>query len=147
MARGYSMATRAATAASTRERIVDAARELLLAGDFAAVTMDEVARRAGVARATVYQHVSSKVGLVGAVVDDGEDRSGVTGLAGTVDAAAAGDLVRTVVKAWTRRWATDPEVTRTAQALARLQPELHELLGRHDASRLAVPDHRGGPAG
>lgn len=43
-----------------RERLIDAARELALEGGYAAVTMHEVADRAGVARATVYRYFATK---------------------------------------------------------------------------------------
>ncbi|MBA9007802.1 TetR/AcrR family transcriptional regulator [Thermomonospora cellulosilytica] len=43
-----------------RTRLIDAARELALAGGYAAVTMHDVADRAGVARATVYRYFATK---------------------------------------------------------------------------------------
>lgn len=43
-----------------RARLLDAARELALQGGYAAVTMHDVADRAGVARATVYRYFATK---------------------------------------------------------------------------------------
>ncbi|TDE16955.1 TetR/AcrR family transcriptional regulator [Actinomadura sp. 6K520] len=43
-----------------RERLIDSARELALEGGYAAVTMHDVADRAGVARATVYRYFATK---------------------------------------------------------------------------------------
>ncbi|SEF93239.1 DNA-binding transcriptional regulator, AcrR family [Thermomonospora echinospora] len=43
-----------------RARLIDAARELALQGGYAAVTMHDVADRAGVARATVYRYFATK---------------------------------------------------------------------------------------
>lgn len=43
-----------------RDRLIDAAWELARAGGYPAVTMHEVADRAGVARATVYRYFASK---------------------------------------------------------------------------------------
>ena len=50
-----------------RERILDAARELVADRGFDAVTMSEIAARAGVARATVFNHFGSKHALVEAI--------------------------------------------------------------------------------
>jgi len=50
----------AARLADTRRSILDAARDLVSEGGFAAVQMAEVARRAGVATGTLYRYFSSK---------------------------------------------------------------------------------------
>ena len=58
----------------TAHRILDAARRLLLAGGFAAVTLEGVALEAGEDRATITRHFGSKAGLLHALFDDlGED--------------------------------------------------------------------------
>jgi AcrR family transcriptional regulator len=50
-----------------RASILDAARSIFSERPFDAVTMAEVAERAGVARATVFNHFSSKRGLIDAI--------------------------------------------------------------------------------
>jgi AcrR family transcriptional regulator len=50
------------------ERILDAAGELLLTFGYRRVTVDDVARRAGVGKGTVYLHWSSKLELFAAVL-------------------------------------------------------------------------------
>jgi AcrR family transcriptional regulator len=52
-----------------RARILDAAAALFAARGFEAVTMSEVARAAGVARATVFNHFGSKRALVEAITE------------------------------------------------------------------------------
>lgn len=52
-----------------RARILDAARALIATAGSAA-TMDDIARRAGVAVGTLYRHFPAKEDLVDAVVDD-----------------------------------------------------------------------------
>lgn len=56
-----------------RERILDAARHLV-ASDGAAVSMDSVARTAGVAVGTLYRHFTTKQDLVAAVVTESLER-------------------------------------------------------------------------
>ena len=49
--------------------MLEAVRSLLEEGTFHETTVEEVAARAGVARATLYQHFGSRVGLVDAICD------------------------------------------------------------------------------
>ena len=57
--------------------ILRGARRAFLAGGFGAVSMDAIAREAGVSKATVYAHFGSKEDLFGAVVADvAEERFG-----------------------------------------------------------------------
>jgi TetR/AcrR family transcriptional regulator, mexJK operon transcriptional repressor len=50
------------------ESILAAAKQAFLAGGFGAVSMDVIAREAGVSKATVYAHFGSKEELFGAVI-------------------------------------------------------------------------------
>lgn len=56
-------------AASTRERILGAARTLLEERGFQGFSLEEVGRAAGVTRQTVYRHFASRVGLLEGLVD------------------------------------------------------------------------------
>ena len=53
----------------TRDKIVAAVREMLAEGSFHEATVEQVADRAGVSRATVYQHFASRLELVDTVCD------------------------------------------------------------------------------
>jgi AcrR family transcriptional regulator len=57
--RKYDMSKRAATVARTRQRIVDATRELHSEQGIAATSWDDIAARAGVGVGTVYRHFPS----------------------------------------------------------------------------------------
>ena len=54
----------------TRERVVSAARALFDERGFAETTIQDVADRAGVGKATVYYYIESKDQLLGLVIDD-----------------------------------------------------------------------------
>jgi len=60
-------APRRQTSRRTRDRIMGAVRELLEEGAFHQSTVEEVASRAGVSRASLYQHFGSRLGLVDAM--------------------------------------------------------------------------------
>ncbi len=55
----------------TRERILDAARRLLLEGVYSQVTMEEIAREAGVAYQTLYAVFRTKLRVAEAIVEAG----------------------------------------------------------------------------
>jgi len=67
--RSYTSIERQRTVEAGRERIVDAARELLEDDEAEGFSIDAVARRAGVARMTVYNQFESKAGLLEALFD------------------------------------------------------------------------------
>src|SRR5438874_2088153 len=56
-------------APESRQRVMKAVRELLREGAFHESTVEQVATRAGVSRATVYQQFGSRLGLVDAICD------------------------------------------------------------------------------
>ncbi len=73
----YHSPLRAEQAAETRRRILDAARDLDAEVGFTAATVSEIARRAGVAPATVYGNFESKPGLVAAMIGELEKAAGM----------------------------------------------------------------------
>jgi AcrR family transcriptional regulator len=69
--RPYNTALRQEQANTTRMRIIATARRLLVAGTYSAVTMNEIAKEAGVAHQTVYAIFGTKLRLAQAMVDQG----------------------------------------------------------------------------
>lgn len=136
--RPYRMGTRTSAVAQGRARVAAAARELFADRGFHRVSLDEVARRADVARATVYHQFGSKIGLLEAVVRDFEQRAGLEALAELVETAPPDRLIRAVVTAGCDYWATDPMLARQVIAFATTDAEAAHLLTRHDAGRLRL---------
>ncbi|MFD9033230.1 TetR/AcrR family transcriptional regulator [Streptomyces sp. NPDC059567] len=66
--------TERADAARNRLRILDAARRLLAADGFADLSLDAVAKEAGVGVGTVYRRFHNRPGLVYALIEDNETR-------------------------------------------------------------------------
>jgi AcrR family transcriptional regulator len=64
------MASRAEQRRATRAALADAALDLFDADGYAAVTMEDIARRAGVSRPTAFRHFGSKAETVVAVQDE-----------------------------------------------------------------------------
>ena len=118
------MKARADTVEETRRKVLEAAREAILAGPTPAVSMGDVARRAGVARSTLYSTYGSLAGLVGAVSVDAQMRAGfdrVLELFNLPDAAEA--MIRALPEG-AHMYGSDYEMTRRVRVLARLDPEV-----------------------
>jgi AcrR family transcriptional regulator len=67
--RSYNPVERQRSVETGRERILEAARDLLEDDDAEGFSIDAVARRAGVARMTIYNQFDSKAGLLEALFD------------------------------------------------------------------------------
>ncbi len=67
--RGYHSPRRAEQAATTRRSVLQAARELFVSGGYAATTVADIAKRAGVSLDTVYATVGRKPALLREVVE------------------------------------------------------------------------------
>ena len=122
--RPYRSPGREASAAETRARILAAARALLSEGEVAGFTVEAVAARADVARATVYNQFGSKRGLVEALSDDLAGRGGMGRLHEAVNAGDPRQGVRRLIEVFTDFWASDPQVIRRLRALTLIDPEL-----------------------
>src|SRR6266852_2915173 len=69
--RTYNGALRREQAQITRSRILDAARRLLTSGTYSSVTMEDIAREAGVAYQTVYGIFGTKLRLAQGLIEVG----------------------------------------------------------------------------
>jgi TetR/AcrR family transcriptional regulator len=68
----------AAAAVSTRDAVFDSAATLFAKGGFDGVSVDDIARDAGVNKAMIYYHFADKIALYRAVLADGLSRMGAT---------------------------------------------------------------------
>src|SRR4051794_24264175 len=136
--RPYNLGARTVSVAETREKVIGAARQLFAEAGFHRVSLDVIARRADVARATVYHQFGSKLGVLGAVVQDYERRAGLAALAELIETGPVPTLVRDVVTAGCTYWSTDPALARSIVAFAVTDPQAADLLAGHDAGRLRL---------
>jgi len=67
--RPYAMTSRAASTASTRDRIAREAAALFLVDDYDDVTLAKIAKASGVSHQTVLNHFENKEGVVGAAAE------------------------------------------------------------------------------
>jgi AcrR family transcriptional regulator len=134
--RPYQLGRRQADIDEGRRRILDAARDLLAGSThYAEFTIDAVAKRADVARATVYYQFGSKTGLLEALCDSLAERGGMTELAHAFTAPDPDDALRLLATAFARFWGTDRLVMRRLRALATLDPDVATVIAARDDRR------------
>src|SRR5918911_4824363 len=126
--RDYRLGRRAEAIEQTRQRILAAARELLVRDDYRSTSVDEVARVADVARATVYYQFGSKAGLLEAVVADIERRAGQAAVVDAVQLADPVDALRQAFLTGCRFWAAEHALVRRLTGLAAVDSEIKRVL-------------------
>jgi AcrR family transcriptional regulator len=85
--RRYNSQKREQGAEQTRLRVLEAARSLLLEESYPDISVDQIAEKSGVARATIYLQFGSKLGVLQALVEY-IDAIGLKDLFGAMDSAA-----------------------------------------------------------
>ena len=141
--RPYNSSQRREAAEATRERIVAAAHALLADPvGVSAFKVDAVARRAGVARMTVYNQFGAKDAVLEALFDALAARGGIHGVEGMEKAMGQPDPLdglRIMFDVLARYYSNDRTVKRRLHALAALQPDVaRALAGREDRRRRGI---------
>ena len=144
--RAYRNEARTAAAEQTGERIVAAARTLLIGGaNLPVFSLDGVAKQAGVTRLTVYNRFASKQGLLEAVFDDIAQRGGLfAGLPAVFDEPDPRLALRRAVAVFCRFWSQHGTLLPKFGAVAKLDDEIAASLRqrterrRHTMSALAA---------
>lgn len=106
--------------------MVAAVRELLREGVFHETTVEQVAARAGVSRATVYQQFGSRMGLVDAICE-GLDLTAVT----------AADTIDTLLERSVKFWASEETLLGQLYGAVALDPAAREFVARQTRDRHA----------
>lgn len=122
----YEQRLRAQTADETRRRILEATYERLREAPSQPVSVDRVARMAGVARSTVYLIFGSRAGLFDALGDDLFRRGPYERLLEAVRLPDARESLRCGFQAATEMFAADRDVARALYSMAQLD---HEAVG------------------
>ncbi|MGZ6707659.1 MAG: TetR/AcrR family transcriptional regulator [Solirubrobacteraceae bacterium] len=126
---------RQARTQQTRERITAAVRELLAEGAFHESSVEQVADRAGLSRATLYQHFRSRTELVDAICDTFDVNPALQALRETVvlpdaDAALAQTIAHSVAF-----WSSEDAVLAQLYGAVALDETARELVARQREDR------------
>jgi AcrR family transcriptional regulator len=133
--RAYRVPRRSQRAQDTRQKIMAAVRELLAEGTFHEATVGEVADRAGIARATLYQHFRSRLDLVDAICDTFDANPELVRIRSVVaqpDADAA--LLETIARC-VGFWSSEDAILEQIYGVAAIDPAARDLVERQRADR------------
>jgi AcrR family transcriptional regulator len=136
--RTYQLGKRQAQIDEIRQRVILAARSLL--GDvsaYSAFTIDTVAARADVARATIYYQFDSKVGLLEAVCDSLAEDGQMSELSSAFMNPDPVHALEIFVDRFGQFWNSDRAVMRRLRALAALDPDVGAVINARDERRRA----------
>ncbi len=122
----------------TRERIVAAVRELLEEGGFHEATVEEVAARAGVSRATLYQHFGSRLGLVDAICETFARSQELQSLKRSAELPDPVRALDEVIIDCARFWARQEAVLAPLYGVASVDPAAAGLVERQRRDRRRV---------
>ena len=134
-ARTYRARRRPERSRATRDRIVGAVRELLEEGSFHESTVDAVADRAGIARATLYQHFGSRLELVDAICDSFAVNPALLGVREAVELDDPDAALRETISSSVRFWASEDAVLGQLYGVAAIDPAAQDLVDRQRADR------------
>jgi AcrR family transcriptional regulator len=118
--RTYEQRARAQEAERTRMRIIEAVLERLQEAPAERVSIDRIARMAGVARSTVYAIFGSRSGLFDALGRELADRSGYAKLLDAKHQPDARDHLRAGFRAATEMFAANRDTYRALRSMAQL---------------------------
>jgi AcrR family transcriptional regulator len=121
--RAYEQTARAESAAETRRHILDGVYGCLRQEPSTPPSVGEIARRAGVARSTVYLAFGSRAGLFDAFAEDLWERSGMPNLREAVNVPDAREAILGGIRAGVDIFAADRDVFNALFAMSRLDPD------------------------
>jgi AcrR family transcriptional regulator len=134
--RPYRLGQRQAASGQTRTRILTEARELLISPEgYAHFSIDAIARRADVARMTVYHQFGSKKGLLEALCDTLASFGGMQQLAKAFQNPEPLEGLDEYIAVFGRFWEADRLLMRRLRGLAMLDPDFEQVIRGRDEWR------------
>jgi AcrR family transcriptional regulator len=119
----------------TRARIMDATRALLDEGEFHKTSVEDVAERAGVSRATVYQHFPSRLELVDAICDTFAENPALLALRDTVALPDPAQALDETIANTVRFWSSEDKVLQQLYGATAIDPAARDLVERQLSDR------------
>jgi AcrR family transcriptional regulator len=134
--RPYQLGKRQDQIDESRQRVIDAARALLAeATSYSSFTVDAVAKKADVARATVYYQFESKTGLLEALCDALAEAGQMSDLASAFMEPDPVEAVSRFIDCFGRFWEVDRLTMRRLRSLAALEPDVGLVISARDERR------------
>jgi AcrR family transcriptional regulator len=112
-----------------------AVRELLTEGRFHSSTVEEVADRAGISRATLYQHFRSRLELVDAMCETFDANPALLTLRGVVELAEADASLDETIANTVQFWSSEDAILQQLYGVVAIEPAAKDLVDRQYADR------------
>src|SRR5712692_5354153 len=131
----YRPGRRREPARQTRAAIMSAVRELLSQGSFQEATAEQIAERAGVSRATLYQHFRSRMGLIDAICETLDENPEFVAMMAALELEDSVESLRGVLIGSVRFLASEEGLHRHLYGLAEVDPAAAEFVARQAVER------------
>jgi AcrR family transcriptional regulator len=138
--RVYRQRRRAETTARTRAQIMEAVRGLLEQGTFHEASVEEIARAAGVGRATLYQHFGSRLGLVEAICGTLAGNPSMVAIQASPDIGDPRESLTQMIRQGIRFWDSEEPLHRHLYGLAEIDDSAADFVRRQTTDRRSVVD-------
>lgn len=127
----------------SRDKVLEAAEELILAGGFAQATVSELADKADVSRATVFSRFGSKLGVLEALSVRCSGGPQMRAIRAAVTIQDPAEAVHAVIAAGCEHWELQGHILLTLKAVAELEPGVIALIDdqrrdQHDSMETVV---------
>ena len=114
---------------------MEATRALLDEGSFHESTVEEVGERAGVSRATVYQHFPSRLELVDAICDTFAENPALLAVREAVDAPDVEEALGKTISNTVRFWSSEDAILKQLYGATAIDPASRDLVERQLGDR------------
>ncbi|HWJ82445.1 MAG TPA: TetR/AcrR family transcriptional regulator [Nocardioides sp.] len=113
---------------ATQARAVAATRKLLLSGEpYTSLSMAQIARAAGLARATLYVHFEDKRDIIAKIAEEIVEQRFALGAEALAEATIDRDTVGAIVADMTDRWVSDAPLLAAIVALAEEDEDVRRI--------------------
>jgi AcrR family transcriptional regulator len=133
--RAYRPPRRSTRSDATRRKIMEAVHGLLAEGAFHEATIEEVADRAGVSRATVYLHFRSRLDMVDAICDTFAENDALQRAKAAVDEPDLTGALGAAIENSVRFWASEDAVFAELYGVVAVDPAAQAFVERQRADR------------
>lgn len=139
--RPYSLEKRKKASDHARSRCIEAANTLLADSNTPALKLDDVARRAGVTRQTIYNLFGSKAELIEEVFDHLARIGGMQDMATAMQQRDPEVRLSSMVTTFARFWTANRTTTRHIRTMAATDPDLSTAIRARDERRRMACQH------
>ena len=109
---------------------MEATRTLLDEGNFHESTVEQVADRAGISRATLYQHFRTRLELVDAICDTFAENPALLAVRESIELLDVGEALDETIANSIRFWSSEDSVLRQLYGAAAVDPAAGDLVER-----------------